>query len=281
MTWRGARSRALTAVLAAALLAALTACAGLAGPRSGDDVAHDAARAEADRIAKAIDDSRPRNVLASDFAYRYSDVSGSGGRMDPDTHAELTVDAVSWDGMTRDAGGARFVLSIGAHVQAQSSSFGAESWGEGDWAGCFAFRTYAFFEWRRTSVDGVTCPPVAPSPPPSPAPPPALPDDAAARLTAVLTDATDSSSLADGLEAAFPDDQVRRDEVTGAHLTRDSGAEGTVLGAAVGISGTKDCWVGKRDAAGAVHVWRPEKITLEAGEAGCTLSNALHPVKTH
>jgi hypothetical protein len=279
------RGRLTARVVAAMLLSAVAltsaaGCARLLGPRSGEDVAHDAARAEADRIAEAIDDSRPRNVLASDFAYRYSDVSGSGGRLDPDTDAQLAVEAVSWEGMTRDSGGARFVLRISAHTEGRSSSFGGESWGEGDWSGCFAFRAYAFFEWRRTSVDGVGCPDAVPSPPPSPAPPPSLPEDAADRLTAVLTDAT-AASLADALEAAFPDGEVRHDDVTGAHLTRDSGAEGPVLGAAVGISGTKDCLVGKRDAAGAVSVWHPQNITLEAGEAGCTLSNALHPVTTH
>lgn len=281
----GASRRTVSALLAVVLLgggllASATGCAGLTGPRSGEDVAHDAARAEADRIAEAIDDSRPRNVLASDFAYRYSDISGSGGRMDPGNNAELAVDAVSWEGMTRDTGGARFVLRISAHAQARSSTFGAAGWGEGDWSGCFAYRAYAFFEWRRTSVDTVGCPEAVPSPPPSPAPPPGLPEDTADRLTAVLTDAT-GASLEGDLEAAFPDDAVRHDPVTGAHLTRDSGAEGAVLGAAVGISGTTDCWVGKRDAAGAVAVWRPQKITLQAGEAGCTLSNALHPVTTH
>ncbi|ERK69768.1 hypothetical protein [Leifsonia aquatica] len=269
-------------LLSTALVTGLSGCVGPLGSTNGDARAHDAARHEADRVAAAIDDARPRNVLASDFAYSYSDASDSwsSSRVGEFT-SDLTSEAIAWDGMTRDPGGARFVLRISAHVPAHSSSsFGGASWSEGVWSGCYAFQVFAFFEWRPTGVDEVGCLPSPPSPPPSPAPVPALPDDTETRLTAVLSAAT-RAGLANDLEKAFPDGSVRSDEVTGARLTRDSGAEGDVLGAAVGIAGTKDCLVGTRDADGTVHVRHPQNVTLEPGEAGCTLSNALHPVTTH
>lgn len=276
--------RTVPAVLAAILLAsALAACAGRPGERTGDTVAQDAARQEAARIAEAIDDSRPRNVLASDLAYRYSDSYRESSGAAPTVTAddvELSVQAMSWKGMTRDLGGARFVLRISAHAPSRSGSLGRMGWAEGDWSGCFAFRVRPFFQWSATKPKNVICPSAPASPPSSPLPEPRLPADTADRLSAVLSAAT-ATSLAGDLKAAFPDGSVRHDPVTGAHLTRDSGAEGAVLGVAVGVSGTTDCLVGKRDADGSVHVWHPENVTLQSGEAGCTLSNALHPVTTH
>lgn len=266
-----------TAITVAAAMVAATAlcsCTSLLGQTSPDDIAHDSARKGAERLATEIDDARIRNVLASDLASQYSDPGGSSWQRASGTGAELTAEPVSWDGMTRDAGGARFVLRINAHVD-------GGGWGRpsGDWSGCFAFRAFAFFAYRDTTADEVTCPPTASSPP-SARPRPALPADAADLLSAVLATATEKSLAAD-LKAAFPDGSVRSDPVSGAHLIRDSGAEGPVLAAAIGISGTTDCQVGKRDRDGTVHVWRPQKITLQAGEAGCTIGNALHPVSTH
>lgn len=273
---------AVSAVTVAAAAAALLAGCGLRpfGPRSGDDVAHDAARGHAEGIATAIDESRPTNVLASDFAYLYSDRPGESGRDSAGYPAELVTEAMSWDGMTRDGEGARFVLRITAHVEARSSGVGGESWSAGDWAGCFGYEVHAFFEWRTTRARERPCPPGSVTPPPTPLPAPELPDDATERLKAVLATAT-ASTLADDLAAAFPDDLVARDPVTGAHLTRDSGVEGAVLAAAVGISGRKDCVLGTRSADGVVSAGRPQPITLESGEAGCTVQNALHPVRTH
>lgn len=276
--------RTVATVAAAVLLAsALAACAGPSDVRTGDAVAQNAARHEAERIAAAIDDSRPRNVLASDLAYRYSDPSRESSGEAPAVPAddvELSVQAMSWKGMTRDLGGARFTLRITAHAPSRSGSVARKGWPEGDWSGCFAFRVRPFFQWSATKPKSVICPPAPASPPPTPLPKPSLPADTADRLSAVLAAAT-ATSLADDLKVAFPDDSVRHDPVTGARLTRDSGAEGTVLGVAVGISGSTDCLVGKRDADGSVHVWHPADITLQSGEAGCTLSNALHPVTTH
>lgn len=276
--------RTLGTLLGAVLLAsALAACAGPSGVRTGDAVAQDAARHEAERIAEAIDDSRPRSELASDLAYRYSDSSRESSGQAPAVTAddvELSVQAMSWKGMTRDLGGARFILRITAHAPSRSGSLAQKGWPEGDWSGCFAFRVRPFFQWSATRPKSVICPPAPASPPPTPLPNASLPADTADRLSAVLAAAT-AKSLADDLKSAFPDDSVRHDPVTGAHLTRDGGAEGAVLGVAVGISGTTDCLVGKRDADGSVHVWHPADITLQSGEAGCTLSNALHPVTTH
>ncbi len=211
-------------------------------PRSGDDRARDAARATATQIAADIDDSRPRHVLASDLAYLHSDASRLPPATDDATASgegdRLRITALSWDGMTRDDDGARFVLEIAVHKASFSSgSFGGESSDAGDWTGCFAFRVRPFFAWTRTTADETRCP--------------------------------------------EEDGSVRSDPVTGARLIRDSGSEGAVLAAAVGIAGTTDCAVGTRMADGTVQVWHPQSITLSAGEAGCTISNALHPVTTH
>lgn len=261
-----------------ALIAAVVLVTGVAGCTpaftAGDGRAHDAARRGADRLAKAIDDSRPRNVLASDLAYRYTQSDAQWQRA-PGTDSTLSAEAISWEGKTRDPGGASFVLRISAH--ADGGGWGRSS---GDWSGCFAFRAHVFFHWKRTSVREVTCPAGAATPPPSPLPAPALPADTEERLSAVLAAAT-ADDLSARLEAAFPDDAVRSDPLSGARLTRDSGAEGPVLAAAVGVSGTTDCKVGTRSADGRVQVWHPQTITLQAGEAGCTISNALHPVTTH
>ncbi|MFP3464032.1 hypothetical protein [Leifsonia sp. SIMBA_070] len=261
-----------------ALLAAVVLVTGLAGCvpafATPDGRAHDAARSGADRLAKAVDDSRPRNVLASDLAYEYAQ-PGSRWQQAPGTNETLSAEAISWEGQTRDPGGAYFVLRISAH--ADGGGWGRSS---GDWSGCFAFRAHAFFAWQATSVREVVCPPGTPTAPPSPLPAPALPADAADRLSSVLASAT-ANNLAAQLAAAFPDGSVRSDPVSGAHLTRDSGAEGSVLAAAVGISGTTDCKVGTRSADGRVQVWHPQNVTLQRGEAGCTISNALHPVTTH
>lgn len=274
--------RALGALLLAALGLALAGCAVQPfGPRDGDDVAHDAARERADAIATTIDDSRPRNVLASDFAYRYSRTDGSGlSGGSPEHPAELTAEAVTWDGMTRDDHGARFVLRITARVESRSAGVGAASWSAGEWTGCFGYEVHAFFEWRTTTAHEQGCPEASPTPPPAPLPEPELPADAVERLRAVLAGAS-AATLEDDLRAAFPDDLVTRNPVTGAHLTRDAGAEGAVLAAAVGISGTKDCVLGTRAEDGTVSAGRPRPITLESGEAGCTVQNALHPVRTH
>jgi hypothetical protein len=271
------------AALATAAAVAVLAGCGIRplGPRDGDDVAHDAARERADQIAAAIDEGRPRNVLASDFAYRYSDAADGGWTGTPGEYpAEFVTEAISWDGMTRDAGGARFVLRISAHVGSRSTGFGGADWSDGDWTGCFGYEVHAFFEWRTTRARQQACPAASLTPPPAPLPAPELPDDAVDQLKAVLAAAT-AATLADDLEAAFPDDLARRDPVTGAHLTRDSAVEGAVLGAAVGISGTKECVLGTRAADGTVNAGTARPITLESGEAGCTASNALHPVTTH
>ncbi|MFF9562252.1 hypothetical protein ACF1AJ_02770 [Leifsonia sp. NPDC014704] len=280
------RRTVATLVAAVLLTSALAACAAplrVGSDETGDSIARDAARQEAERIAETIDDSRPRNVLASDLAYRYSDSYRASSGAAPTVTAddvELSVQAMSWKGMTRDPGGARITLRITAHAPSRSASLAQKGWSEGDWSGCFAFRVRPFFQWSTTKPKSVICPPAPASPPPTPLPNPSLPADTADRISAVLAAAT-PKSLAGDLKAAFPDDSVRHDPVTGAHLTRDSGAEGTVLGVAVGISGTTDCLVGKRDADGSVRVWHPANITLQSGEAGCTLSNALHPVTTH
>ncbi|MGA1838535.1 hypothetical protein VD659_16580 [Herbiconiux sp. 11R-BC] len=257
-------------------------------PRSGDDRARDAARATARQIAADIDDSRPRNVLASDLAYLHSDASRVAPATDDAAASgegdHLRITALSWDGMTRDDDGARFVLEIAVHQASfTSGSFGGESVEAGDWTGCFAFRVRPFFAWTPTTADETRCPEgdgSSPTPPPSPAPVPSLPDGAQETLRSVLAGAT-AGSLAAELAAAFPDGSVRSDPVTGARLIRDSGSEGAVLAAAVGIAGTTDCAVGTRAADGTVQVWHPQAITLSAGEAGCTISNALHPVTTH
>ncbi|MEN0084383.1 MAG: hypothetical protein AAGC66_06425 [Leifsonia sp.] len=261
-----------------ALVAAMVFAVALSGCTpafaAGDDRARDAAESGADRLAKMIDDSRPRNVLAADLAYQYTQ-PGSSWQRAPGTDTTMSAEAISWQGETRDPAGAYFVLRITAHAD-------GGGWGrsDGDWSGCFAFRAHAFFAWKATSVRQVTCPSGTPTPPPSPLPAPALPADAEDRLSAVLAAAT-ADDLAARLTAAFPDGSVRSDPVSGAHLTLDSGAEGAVLAAAVGISGTTHCTVGTRSAGGHVQVWHPQNVTLQRGEAGCTISNALHPVTTH
>jgi hypothetical protein len=93
--------------------------------------------------------------------------------------------------------------------------------------------------------------------------------------------AATEQSLSAELLAAFPDDAAAADPVTGARLIRDSGAESGALAGAVGIAGTTDCAVGIRELDGTVRTWHPQDITLAAGEAGCTIGNALHPVTTH
>ncbi|MGD8194193.1 hypothetical protein ACEXQB_006815 [Herbiconiux sp. P18] len=273
----GAR-RAGLLVLGAAVTVLSAGCSLIFAEPSGDDVARDAVAAEATRIATEIDDSRPRNVLASDFAYRYSsqgsDVAVTGS-------ARIGAEALSWDGMTRDEDGARFVLRITAHVEAQNgASFGSGNHEAGDASDCNAFRVFAFFEWTPTTADRVSCPEAPAMPPPSPAPIPALPDDAYEKLTAVLTAAA-PENLESALADAFPDDSVPRNDLNGSHLTRESLARGRLLAAAVGISSTTDCVMGVRHADGTVRVWHPQDVTLAAGEAGCTVDAALNPVQTH
>ncbi|MFB2582430.1 hypothetical protein ACEXQD_14370 [Herbiconiux sp. P15] len=272
--------RAGLMVIAAATTVGMSGCSLLFMGPSGDDVARDTVAEEAARIATDIDESRPRNVLASDFAYRYSSVSSSATT--GNVGDRVSVEALSWSGMTRDDGGARFVLRITAHVAASNgASFGGGgSHEEGDASDCYAFRVRAFFEWTPTTANRVPCPDPPSTPPPSPAPTPALPDDAYERLGGVLAGST-AETLESVLQTAFPDESVPRNEVTGAHLTREAESSGGVLAVAVGVTSTTDCLVGIRRPDGSVAVWHPQDVTLAAGEAGCTVDAALRPVTTH
>jgi hypothetical protein len=277
------RSKASRLAVTGALLAGALVLSGcsLVAP-TGDDRARAVVDSTARGIAAAIDEERPRNVLASEFAYRYSEAGTPDDLSDTTLGSDTTtIEALEWNGMTRDDDGARFVLRISAHLSAHSSnSLGDPGYAEGDATACFAFRVFAFYAWTPTTADAVECPTTPATPPPSPAPTPTLADDASAVLEAVLAAATEQSLAAD-MRAAFPDDSVRSDRVMGARLIRDSGAEDGVLAAAVGIAGTTDCVVGRKSPDGAVATWHPQDVTLAAGEAGCSILNALHPVTTH
>lgn len=127
---------------------------------------------------------------------------------------------------------------------------------------------YTLELYRYTTYDEIDCPKVAKPPVPSASPPLRLPQDAQARLTAALHDAT-AATLADRVRAAFPQDGIGVDTVVD---------KGTLV-AAVGVAAERDCLVMIRTADGRTTPVAFRRIQLEPGETGCSTALYTHPVK--
>ena len=177
-----------------------------------------------------------------------------------DPERGIHVEALDWSGRSGEGEGARIDVRITVDVDATTAAtLGESSTEAGSATRCWRYAVVGFRYYDTLGLDEIEC-----TDEPAPAAPtavelPALPEDAEALVTQVLT-AASPESLAGDLEAAFPQDSV----------TTESDVDDGELVAAVGVPAERDCLVMVRDAAGTVTRQSYDPVWLEPGELGCS-----------
>ncbi|WP_432080847.1 translation initiation factor IF-2 [Streptomyces sp. WAC 04229] len=136
---------------------------------------------------------------------------------------------------------------------------------------CFAVRVSPRSEWREKPRD-VDCPdslPLVFGPPPEP---PQLPErELRAKLPRVP-----EGGRADEAEVRRVISVLDMDPAIRSEVKAEDGRVGVLLLVPGDGFGPQDCLLA-RVAPGATEVWVPPRVQRMRGEAGCTVSNALHP----
>lgn len=241
--------RALRPLLLLAPLALLVAGCGVAEP--SEEKATDEARDAAKTVGERLYGQRPRTA---DEAGR--EAAGMEG-----------VEVMRVDGTsTHDGDGLELVVRTSG--TAYNSTFDIE---EVTVRRCFAVRVSPRSEWREMPRD-VDCPdslPLVLGPPPEP---PRLPvKELRAKLPRVPEDGRADEAEVRRVIAALDMDPAIRSEVKA-----EDGRVGVLLLVPGDGFGPQDCVLARVDP-GATEVWVPPRIQRMRGEAGCTVSNALHP----
>lgn len=239
---------ALVATVALGWLVVVLVVQAATAPRDGDA----AARAGVERAAQELTDELGYWTESTDAetlaAERFTSPGDEGA----------TVRPVAWSGTTNEGEGATVDVRITLRVEAESSpGLFQPSQTAGAAERCFRFAVQVTHDVTHREID---CPDSsALIPVPTPTPHPELAADAEARLTAVLT-ATEASTLASDVTAAFPEPDV----------TVDTEIVDEELVAAVGVPQARDCIVLVRRADGAIERIAFDRIQLEPGELGCS-----------
>ncbi|MFJ1539072.1 hypothetical protein ACIODS_11075 [Micromonospora chalcea] len=245
----------------AALLLASAGCGRGIGEQSGDDLARDAAAAEAKQLNTELGHrNRVRDagsIAAAEIVQQAPGATSGGGET-------VRREALAWSGRTagdeRATVDVRFVVTV---PERPPVSIGGASNTAGEATRCYR---YEFQLYRYTTYREIDCPSGAAPSPPTAAPVPSLPEDGRQRLTAVLRTAT-PDTLAGAVRAAFPQDWI----------TVDTAVHEGALVAAVGVPAERDCLLLVRTPAGKIESPGYDRIWLEPGEIGCRTALYVAP----
>lgn len=244
-------------VLVAAAVSS-TACA--SAPPRGDLIAAEQAQQVAEEIGAAMTPPVIFSREADWFVVEHIAASNDPAR-------GIRVEALAWSGTSGSGDGAEIEVRITVDVPAHSATRIFEaSYGPGSATRCYRYHVVGNRFYDTLKLEEITCTTAAAPALPVPAPLPALPADAEATITRVLTDATPGSLAAD-LGVAFPQN----------FITVESDSVGEVLVAAVGVSSERECIVAVRDADGAIERVGFDPIWIEPGKAGCSTRLYTNP----
>ncbi|WP_159078181.1 hypothetical protein [Homoserinimonas hongtaonis] len=238
-------------VLVAAAAASSTACA--SAPPRGDSIAAEQAQQLAEEMGTAMTPPVIFSREADWFVVEHIAASNDPSR-------GIRVEALAWSGTSGSGDGAEIDVRITIDVPAHSATRIFEaSYGPGSATRCYRYHVVGSRFYDTLKFDEIVCTNDAAPALPVPDPPPALPADAQATISRVLTYAT-SGSLAADLRVAFPQD----------FITVESDSVGEVLVAAVGVPSERECIVAVRGADGAIERVGFDPMWIEPGEAGCS-----------
>jgi hypothetical protein len=250
------RNRGLTTLAVASLaLALLSGCS--TSPGTGDEVAWDRANALAAQFGFDIDgltEVRQAEYLAASAPTNdFQSVRGE----------RVTIEPLSWTGVTNVEPGAEIEIRYGVDVDAKSPEtlFGSQ-YAAGSATRCYRFIVF-FNDMDMTEID---CPDGAAPTPPEPEPLPSLPANAEELLETALA-AADPQTLGVEVRAAFPS--------SGIAIETDA-ADGRLI-AAISVPGQSDCIVGVREADGIVTFPSFDPMWLKPGELGCSTRLVTNP----
>ena len=263
----GLRSSAMAISLAVLITALLTGCA---IQPEGDRRASELITSLSKRFGAEL---APPRINTRDAEYLVAVILPSY-RSEPGAEPSIDVAPLSWNGSTGSGDGAQIEARFHVVIRAHSAvSIGDQSYEAGSATRCFHYSAIGYRLYDTLAMREMACPGGEPPAMPTPSALPALPDDADARLTEVLTSTTVATVEAD-LRRAFPQKFIHIDSTS---IT--TGPKTGELVVAVGVPDQFDCIVAVLGVTGVTILSSFDRIQLMPGETGCTTQLYVNPAK--